>query len=63
MFDEIVTGFRFDIGGVQKMTEWFLIYQHLPKVFQMECPLSAISGRKEYMKLLEKTFFFIYLWR
>ena len=37
MFDEIVTGFRFDIGGVQKMTRWFLIYQHLPKVFQMEC--------------------------
>ena len=62
MFDEIVTGFRFDIGGVQKMTGVVPDLSAFAKGISNGVPLSAISGRKEYMKLLEKTFF-IYLWR
>tara|TARA_E500000178_G_scaffold355007_1_gene426036 strand:- start:455 stop:1840 length:1386 start_codon:yes stop_codon:yes gene_type:complete len=57
MFDEIVTGFRFDIGGVQKMTGVVPDLSAFAKGISNGVPLSAISGRKEYMKLLEKTFF------
>lgn len=57
MFDEIVTGFRFDIGGAQKIIGVTPDLSSFAKGISNGIPLSAISGKKEYMRLLEKTFF------
>ena len=57
MFDEIVTGFRFDIGGVQQMTGVIPDLSSFAKGISNGVPLSAISGKHKFMKLLEKTFF------
>jgi glutamate-1-semialdehyde aminotransferase len=57
VFDEVVTGFRYDIGGAQKMFGVTPDLGCFAKAMSNGIPLSAITGRKEYMKYLEKTFF------
>jgi len=57
MFDEIITGFRFSYGGAQEMTGVTPDLTSLAKAISNAVPLSAIVGKKEYMSVLDKTFF------
>ena len=57
VFDEIITGFRFALGGAQELTGVIPDLATFAKGISNGIPLSAIVGRKEYMFALEKTFF------
>jgi glutamate-1-semialdehyde 2,1-aminomutase/spore coat polysaccharide biosynthesis protein SpsF len=57
VFDEVVTGFRYDIGGAQKMFDVIPDLSCWAKAMSNGIPVSAITGRWEYIKYLEKTFF------
>ncbi|MCH8157704.1 MAG: aminotransferase class III-fold pyridoxal phosphate-dependent enzyme, partial [Nitrospinae bacterium] len=57
IFDEIITGFRFAIGGAQEVTGVIPDLATYAKAISNGIPLSAIVGKKEYMFALEKTFF------
>ncbi len=57
VFDEVVTGFRYDMGGAQKMFDVIPDLSCWAKAMSNGIPLSAITGRREYIKYLEKTFF------
>ncbi len=57
MFDEIISGFRFSLGGAQELFGVTPDLSSFAKAISNAVPLSAIVGKKEYMKLLDKTFF------
>jgi glutamate-1-semialdehyde aminotransferase len=57
IFDEIITGFRFAIGGAQELTGVKPDLATFAKAISNGVPLSAIVGKREYMFSLEKTFF------
>lgn len=57
MFDEIITGFRFNYGGAQKLVGVTPDLSAFAKCISNGIPLSAIVGKKDYMQALEKTFF------
>jgi glutamate-1-semialdehyde aminotransferase len=57
MFDEIISGFRFSNGGFQKMSGVTPDLSSFAKAISNGIPLSAIVGKKKYMKYLDKTFF------
>ena len=57
IFDEIITGFRFSLGGAQELTGVTLTLATFAKAISNAIPLSAVVGKKEYMSSLEKTFF------
>ncbi len=57
VFDEVVTGFRYDMGGAQKMFNIIPDLSCFAKAMSNGIPVSAITGKKEYMKFLETTFF------
>ncbi len=57
MFDEIITGFRFSFGGAQELTGVTPDLTSLGKAISNAVPLSAIVGKKEFMSVLDKTFF------
>ena len=57
MFDEIITGFRFSLGGAQELVGVTPDLTSLAKGISNGIPLSAIVGKKEYLSTLEKTFF------
>ena len=57
MFDEIISGFRFSIGGAQELFNVTPDLSSFAKAISNAVPLSAIVGKKEYMSLLDKTFF------
>ena len=57
MFDEIISGFRFAIGGAQELTGVTPDLTSLAKAVSNGIPLSVIVGKKEYMSCLDKTFF------
>jgi glutamate-1-semialdehyde 2,1-aminomutase len=57
IFDEIITGFRFSVGGAQELTGVTPDLATFAKAISNGIPLSAIVGKKEYMFALEKTFF------
>ena len=57
IFDEIITGFRFAMGGAQELTGVTPDLATFAKGISNGIPLSAIVGKKEYMFALEKTFF------
>lgn len=57
VFDEIITGFRFAMGGAQELTGVTPDLATFAKGISNGIPLSAIVGKKEYMFALEKTFF------
>jgi len=57
MFDEIITGFRFAFGGAQELVGVTPDLSSLAKGISNGIPLSAIVGKKEYMSVLDKTFF------
>lgn len=57
IFDEIVTGFRFSLGGAQ---EYFAVEPDMAtfgKSMGNGMPISALVGKKEYMRKLEEVFF------
>jgi glutamate-1-semialdehyde aminotransferase len=57
VFDEIVTGFRFAMGGAQ---EYFGVAPDLAcfgKAMANGMPLSAIAGRREVMEVFDRIFF------
>lgn len=57
IFDEIVTGFRFSLGGAQ---EYFGVTPDLAcfgKALANGYPLSAVVGRREVMEIFEEIFF------
>lgn len=57
VFDEVVTGFRYDMGGAQKMFDVIPDLSCWAKAMSNGVPISAITGKWEYIKYLEKTFF------
>lgn len=57
IFDEIITGFRFHIGGAQALTGVTPDLATFAKAISNGIPLSAIVGKKDYMFALEQTFF------
>ena len=57
VFDEVITGFRFAIGGAQEITGVVPDLATFAKGLSNGIPLSALVGKKEYMFALEKTFF------
>lgn len=57
VFDEVITGFRFALGGAQELTGVTPDLACFAKGISNGIPLSAIVGRKDYMFFLEKTFF------
>jgi len=57
MFDEIITGFRFAFGGAQELVGVTPDLASFAKAISNAIPLSAIVGKKEYMQVLDKTFF------
>ena len=57
VFDEVVTGFRYDMGGAQKMFDVIPDLSCWAKAMSNGIPVSAITGKWEYIKYLKKTFF------
>lgn len=57
IFDEVVTGFRFSIGGAQEFFEVIPDIACFGKAMANGMPLSAIVGKKDVMKLLNEIFF------
>jgi glutamate-1-semialdehyde-2,1-aminomutase len=57
IFDEIITGFRFGMGGAQEYYGVLPDLTCLGKGLGNGMPIAAICGKKRLMKLLEKVFF------
>ncbi|MBF0558380.1 MAG: aminotransferase class III-fold pyridoxal phosphate-dependent enzyme [Nitrospirae bacterium] len=57
VFDEVVTGFRFALGGAQEFFGVMPDIACLGKAMGNGLPVSAIVGRKEYMRLFDEIFF------
>ena len=57
MFDEVITGFRFSLGGAQELVGVTPDLTAFAKAISNGIPLSAIVGKKEYLSTLDKTFF------
>jgi glutamate-1-semialdehyde 2,1-aminomutase len=53
IFDEVITGFRFDIGGAQKFWGVTPDLATFGKAMANGMPLSAIVGRKDIMRRME----------
>ena len=57
VFDEVITGFRYSIGGAQELYNVMPDITALGKGIANGYPLSAVAGRAEVMKLMEDVFF------
>ncbi len=57
ILDEIVTGFRFSLGGAQKYFNVIPDLAAFGKSMANGMPISVLVGKKEYMKKLEDVFF------
>lgn len=53
IFDEVITGFRFDLGGAQKLYGVTPDLACFGKAMANGMPLSAVVGRRDIMKLME----------
>ncbi len=58
IFDEIITGFRFGVGGVQKLTGVTPDLSTFGKAMANGAPVSAVVGRKDLMKYFASEVFF-----
>lgn len=56
IFDEVVTGFRFSLGGAQKYYDVTPDLSCFGKAMGNGMPISCIVGKKEIMKLFEDVF-------
>ena len=57
IFDEVVTGFRYSLGGAQKLFNIKPDLACFAKAISNGIPLSAVVGKKKYMKYFNKVFF------
>ena len=57
IFDEVVTGFRFDLGGAQKKLGVTPDIACFGKAIANGYPISVIAGKKEYLSQFEDVFF------
>lgn len=57
IFDEIVTGFRIDLGGAQKKYGVTPDLACFGKAMGNGMPISAVVGRRQYMRAMEDIFF------
>ncbi len=57
IFDEVVTGFRYSLGGAQKLYGVTPDISCFAKAISNGVPLSAVVGKKKYMKLFNNVFF------
>lgn len=57
IFDEVVTGFRYSLGGAQKLYGVTPDLSCFAKAISNGVPLSAVVGKKKYMKLFNDVFF------
>ncbi len=57
IFDEIVTGFRFELGGAQQRFDVVPDLSTFGKAVANGLPLSGIAGRRELMELFDTVFF------
>jgi glutamate-1-semialdehyde 2,1-aminomutase len=57
IFDEVITGFRFDPGGAQKLFGVVPDLAAFGKGLANGYPVSAVAGRAEIMRLMEEIFF------
>jgi len=57
IFDEIVTGFRIDLGGAQKYFGVIPDLTCLGKSISNGYPLSVLCGKGEYMRMFKEVFF------
>ncbi len=57
IFDEIITGFRFDLGGAQKLFGVTPDLATFGKSMANGMPISALVGRKKYMEKVSDIFF------
>jgi len=57
IFDEIITGFRFDLGGAQKLFGVVPDLATFGKSMANGMPISALVGRKRYMQKAEDIFY------
>ena len=57
IFDEIVTGFRFSLGGAQKLFNVTPDLAAFGKAMGNGMPISAVVGKKKFMNELEEIFF------
>ena len=57
IFDEIITGFRFSIGGAQEFFNVTPDIATIGKGMGNGMPISAIVGKSKYMCKMDKIFF------
>lgn len=57
IFDEVVTGFRFDMGGAQKYFNVIPDMACFGKAMANGMPISAVVGRKDIMAIFDEIFF------
>jgi len=56
IFDEVITGFRFSMGGAQKLFNVIPDLATFGKAMANGMPISALVGKKKYMKVIEDLF-------
>jgi len=57
IFDEIITGFRYDLGGAQKLFGVMPDLATFGKSMANGMPISALVGRRKYMKKISDIFY------
>ena len=57
IFDEIITGFRFDIGGAQRMFKVIPDLATFGKAMANGMPISAVVGKAKIMNKMDEIFF------
>ncbi|MDX9893236.1 MAG: aminotransferase class III-fold pyridoxal phosphate-dependent enzyme [Patescibacteria group bacterium] len=57
IFDEVITGFRFGLGGAQKYFEVTPDLSCFGKSMANGMPISALVGKRQYMKRVEDIFY------
>lgn len=57
IFDEVITGFRFNIGGAQKLFNVIPDLACFGKSMANGMPISALAGKQKYMKKVEDIFY------
>lgn len=57
IFDEVVTGFRFSLGGAQKYFKVTPDLASFGKSMANGMPISALVGKKKYMQIVDKIFY------
>jgi len=57
IFDEVICGFRFSMGGAQKLFGVTPDLATFGKAMGNGAPISALVGKRKYMKLMEDVFF------